>query len=808
MTTTHIDYAIVPKPHPASYLAHKYWARKPHNVVAEYIARYSEPGEIVFDPFVGSGVTILEALKLGRKALAVDIDPTAIFIAANTCKPVPLGRLHAGFERVRAAAEQRIRALYGWKCKKCQKRVDVFQTIWQSQDGDHVPTMVKYRCRCCGDDRLILQRLSEGQRKAISRRKYATRLWYPKRRLITNTRINIHEGMTVTELFTLRNLSALSILRDAIMKVHDRDVRESLLFVFTSSLAQVAKIHSIDMRPGREWSSRGWTARGYWIPEGFIEENVWLAYKSRYQKVRAAKEEIRSAGFAYEEAKRFSDLKNGGTVFLLNQSATDLANIPDNSVDYIFTDPPYGDNIPYLELHQIWWSWLELEPDFEREIVISDSPERRKDFAEYERLISVAFSEIFRKLKPDRYMTLTFNNTRIDVWNAIIRAATVVGFDLEKIIYQPPAVKPSKASLHPYGSSFGDYYLRFRRPAQGKMVYGESDYLGKKYEAVVVSTAKSIIANRGEPVTFQHILNGIIPELDKNGVLLYASIDVKDVMQAHLNKEFILVDIRDEEGKVIGKKWWLAHPEELKINIVPLNERVEKAVLNFLRRKDRATFDDVEQEIFINFPNALTPEAYTIQQILHEYGRKLAGGYWALKRALRVSEDKHQDYINKLVLIGHELGFDIWTPDRHPITEDVALKKLDLAVPPQNLARIKKIDVLWLKKGRISASFEVENTTILSEAIVRASNIPYENERFIVLPEERMEFLRRRLREPLLSERVKKDRWNFIIYPAVDRLYRKVEAKRGIDASDFRAAVSNLDSPSNPQMSLFQQAAP
>jgi DNA modification methylase len=806
MTTTQIDYAIVPKPHPASYLVHKFWARKPHNVVAEYIARYSAPGEIVFDPFVGSGVTVLEALKLARKALAVDIDPTAIFIARNTCKPVGPDHLRAGFERVRRAVEQRIRALYAWKCKKCKKRVDVFQTIWQSQNGEHLPTMAKYRCKCSRDDRLILERLSEGQSKAISRRRYATRLWYPKRRLIVNTRINIHEGMTLGDLFTPRNLCALSILRNAIMKVQDRDGRESLLFVFTSALAQVAKIHSIDMRPGREWSSRGWTARGYWIPEGFIEENVWLAYTSRYQKVQAAKQEIRRAGFEYKEVKRFLDLKSGGTVLLLNQSATDLANIPDNSVDYIFTDPPYGDNIPYLELHQIWWSWLKLEPDLEREIVISDSPERGKDFAEYERLISIAFSEIFRKLKPNRYMTLTFNNTRIDVWNAIIRAATVAGFDLEKIIYQPPAVKPSKASLHPYGSSFGDYYLRFRRPAQAKLVYGESDYLRKKYEAVVVSTAKGIIANRGEPVAFQYILNGIIPELDKNGVLLYASIDVKDVMQAHLNKEFILVDIRDEEGKVIGKKWWLAHPEELKINFVPLNERVEKAVLNFLRRKDRATFDEVEQEVFINFPNALTPEAYTIHQILQEYGRKLAGGYWALKPAVKVSEDKHQEYTNKLVLLGKELGFDVWTPDRHPITEDVLLRKLDLAVPLQNLARIKKIDVLWLKKGRISASFEVENTTILSEAIVRACNIPYENERFIVLPEERMEFLKRRLKEPLLLERVKKDKWNFIFYPALDRLYRKLETKKGIEPSDFRAAVSNLDSTSNPQMSLFEKA--
>jgi 16S rRNA G966 N2-methylase RsmD len=802
MGNTDIDYAIVPKPHPPSYLVHKYWARKPHNVVAEYISRYSGPGEIVFDPFVGSGVTVLEALRLKRKVVAVDIDPTAIFITENTCRPVGLENIDGGFERVREAIERKVRALYAWKCKECKEQVDVFHTIWQMHDGKHVPTIVKYRCKCSGTRKLILEKLNDSQGKAISRKHYGTTLWYPKNRLITNTRINIHGGMTVADLFTSRNLYALSILRNAIMQLGDQNIRNSLLFAFTSALAQVAKIHSIDMREGREWSSRGWTARGYWIAEGFIEENVWSAFASRYQKLRLGKEEILRAGFKYEEAKSFSDLQKQANLFLLNQSATDLRNIPESSIDYIFTDPPYGDNIPYLELHQIWWSWLGFKPDFEREIVISDSPERAKDFKEYERLIGIALSQLFRKLRPGRYMTLTFNNTRIDVWNAIIHAAAIAGFDLEKIIYQPPAVKPSKASLHPYGSSFGDYYLRFRRPAQSKMVYGETEHLRKKYEAVVVTTAKSIIANRGEPVAFQYILNGIIPELDKNGVLLYASMDVKDVMEGHLDKDFVLKDVV-EDGRVVGKKWWLAHPEELNINFVPLDERVETAVLNFLRRKDRATFDEVEQEVFMNFPNALTPEAYTIQRVLQEYGRKLSGGYWALKPSVRVAEDKHQEYVNKLVLLSKALGFDVWSPDRHPMTKDLLIKELDLTIPPQNLARVRKIDVLWLRKGLVDTSFEVENTTILSEAIVRASNIPYKNRRVMVLPDDRRDFLKRRLNEPLLAERVREDKWSFMFYSGVDRLYKRLETKKKMEDGDFHDGISNLDLSPDTQLELF-----
>ncbi|MCJ7425197.1 site-specific DNA-methyltransferase [Candidatus Bathyarchaeota archaeon] len=75
----HIDHAISPQAHTPMYLMHKYWARKPHNVVGEYIEHYSKKGEIVLDPFLGSGVTAIESLKRGRKAIAIDLDPLSTF---------------------------------------------------------------------------------------------------------------------------------------------------------------------------------------------------------------------------------------------------------------------------------------------------------------------------------------------------------------------------------------------------------------------------------------------------------------------------------------------------------------------------------------------------------------------------------------------------------------------------------------------------------------------------------------------------------------------------------------------------------
>lgn len=97
----HIDHAISPQAHTPMYLMHKYWARKPHNVIGEYIEHYSRQGEIVLDPFVGSGVTAIEAVKRGRKAIAIDLDPISTFITRMTLVPADLKKVAKAYEEVK-----------------------------------------------------------------------------------------------------------------------------------------------------------------------------------------------------------------------------------------------------------------------------------------------------------------------------------------------------------------------------------------------------------------------------------------------------------------------------------------------------------------------------------------------------------------------------------------------------------------------------------------------------------------------------------------------------------------------------------
>src|SRR3989339_555943 len=104
----HLNRQIPPEAHTPMYNFHKYWSRKTWNVVGEYIETYCPKGGIVFDPFGGSGITAMEALKRGRKVIIADINPIAAEITRLTIKPVNFSKLHEAFRRIEKKVKDRI----------------------------------------------------------------------------------------------------------------------------------------------------------------------------------------------------------------------------------------------------------------------------------------------------------------------------------------------------------------------------------------------------------------------------------------------------------------------------------------------------------------------------------------------------------------------------------------------------------------------------------------------------------------------------------------------------------------------------
>ena len=108
------------------------------------------------------------------------------------------------------------------------------------------------------------------------------------------------------------------------------------------------------------------------------------------------------------------------------QSITNMANVPSASVDYIFTDPPFGNNINYSELNCLAEAWLGIRTNNKPEAVMNAF--QKKGLAEYQDLMEQAFNEYYRILKPNRWITVEFHNSKNSVWNAIQEALSRSGF--------------------------------------------------------------------------------------------------------------------------------------------------------------------------------------------------------------------------------------------------------------------------------------------------------------------------------------------------------------------------------------------
>lgn len=122
----------------------------------------------------------------------------------------------------------------------------------------------------------------------------------------------------------------------------------------------------------------------------------------------------RKAGY-FKEAFR---IINGctGNVTVLNESSTSIP-LPDKSVDYVFTDPPFGDFIPYAEVNQINELWLDKQTERREEIIIS--PAQGKTNTEFQNMMGSVFKEVHRVLKDGSATTVVFHASKASIWNTL-----------------------------------------------------------------------------------------------------------------------------------------------------------------------------------------------------------------------------------------------------------------------------------------------------------------------------------------------------------------------------------------------------
>ena len=219
----------------------------------------------------------------------------------------------------------------------------------------------------------------------------------------------------VSDLFSTRALLALGILRECILSM-PKDVSEEFMMILTNTLLHVTKLKSENIRP--------LGVNNYWIPDDFIEENVFWRFEDRAQQFKIAKMEI---------ARRFREVRDqdtGNAVFW-EKSSIPLVDIKDNSIDYILTDPPYGDVIQYSELSFVWNVWLGKNLDNSSELIVNPVQSKNSEYFVSE--FAVFLKDCFRVLKNRKLLTLCFQNKDPIIWFRIAKIAQSLGFRLNRI---------------------------------------------------------------------------------------------------------------------------------------------------------------------------------------------------------------------------------------------------------------------------------------------------------------------------------------------------------------------------------------
>lgn len=443
----------------SAYMAHAYHTKVPAKAVEKYVEAYTSDNDIILDGFSGSGMTGVGISDYNRdtnssvKGILNDLSPIATSISHNYSIPQDVKKFVEKANYILEEADEK----FGWMfhhnggiinyivwsevfaCPVCQKELIYWDIAIDQEANSFKKTM---NCPYCNAkiNKKELKKLYKVGVDSITGEKISTVIHKP---ILVNYTLNKKRA---EELCTKADYQLLEKIKDYDMKwlgykpfrlpsgdeidrlynsygykyVHQLYTKRNLIYLqfclnkakkegmplliswITSSLLNTTKMYKFRLN-----RKMGTVSGTYYVPSLWVEDSAPKLLKRKLKDMAKV-----SYPNKYDLVVTTGSVTNTG--------------IQDNSIDYIFTDPPFGSNLMYSELNFIWESWLKVFTNNAKEAIVNKH--QHKGLSEYNSLMTASFKEYFRVLKPDKWMTVVFSNSKASVWNAIQDAIQKAGF--------------------------------------------------------------------------------------------------------------------------------------------------------------------------------------------------------------------------------------------------------------------------------------------------------------------------------------------------------------------------------------------
>ena len=748
------DYFIPDRDGPVFYPLRGYLRGVPASVAEKYIDALTAPGDLVIDPFACAPTVARVALRMGRRAIAVESNPLWEWLARTMATLPAAPEIDAALARLGdtlkddAPLRAHIAQLYVTTCAACHQPTPAEYFVHARSGG---PIQRHYVCTHCNETRDD-PATEEDYKRAGAFEAHAMHYHLAFERLVPPDNLHAERIRKLLAVYTPRNLYALVTLTLKIDSLfHSTREHEIMLLLLLHLLDRGTCFYaSVDAAPQLSAHKQ------------FIEFNLW-------REIEIAAHQLGRAGGAFvlaESAREVVDSPSP-SAFVGRGSARTLARaLPSGSAALVLAAPPTR-RIAVWALSYFWGAWI-----LGRQAALPLAPflDSKKD-AVWERRwyfdsLVQSMTAMLKPLRSGARLALAFDESWHQAIEAVLLAAAGGRFELETFLFQPGL---DDLPRREYDDIRGEYRMTFvltptlalPRQEQGREIKGQNEQ-GRELEEQIRATAfqagADILRRRGEPLAFSWVHHAVYTRVMRGGLLTEAMGLKSKIPPGRFVHKAVLAGLSEgyahdfDHYESPSQFVWLRRipegpgaPSPLD---PPLIDRVENAVRELLQQNAPVARADLEDAVYRQFPGDLTPEAGLVELCARAYADE-SNGAWIWRA--RDSAGEKARALDLLAHLGERLGYAV-ARDEAPF------------------------DLVWKSDGEIAHGFIWRNQAQFAD-MARVQVAPARG--YLVVPDACVALLRAKTRrQPQLADAFNEAGWDFVRVPAVETLSRAEKIER------------------------------